>query len=349
MQIVAIDAKDLMREGFTGKFNACIGASVLMEENARFRDQMNQAWDDARRTYGISHDDITLKSAHVKRIIGPSDAHSFGRDVIHAVSEHIKEVHFHYTYLNLDRIPEVQVYGRDLGPNERWPTLEFLERLSPTYTHCCAWKDTQDMPTEEAEHSMFLLDHFEAKITWAWEDLATRDPARLQVWCSGDLCNPYIRLADTVVSYLDSKMRLLNAKLYPSEIERAFGDEPFEVKASYLGQRYLPKITPVTRRMSDTRRYLKHPILFVVGPRTPALLREEGMGTKDILETHTTMQRIVDYAQNIGGAVKFLHVDGDQRLFRPEDQLIYVGNEGKETAKLFADLYGIKILDASQI
>jgi len=344
--IIAVDAKAFDREGLSGSFTACIGASVVIECDEGFGKRMDDAWKSAREMQGISEEDVALKSVHVKELIGPSDAHDFVAHVVQQMSSYIKEVYFHYTFLDTRRIPLVQVYGRDHGPNTRWDVLEFIQRLNPSYTHCCAWKHMQGLTNQERGRFVFLLDNFEAKVTRAWEELSALGPDHLEVWFSGDLCNPYIRLSDTIVSYIDSKMNISSARLHPRDISGVFSDEPFPVIPSYLGQRYLPYITPLTKRMCDTRPYVKHPILFVAGPSTPPIVRESGVRMREILETHPVMLRIINYARKIGASVKFLHIDGDQRLFRRGDKIMYIGEEAKQSAKTFSELYGISICDA---
>jgi len=345
LKLISVDAKSFHREGLSGSFDACIGASVLVDPDERFDREMDEAWASARRIYDISGSDITLKSAHVKDLIGPSDAHDFNAHVVRQVAGYVREVRFHYTYLNPRRIPQVQVYGRDKGPNVRWGLEEFIEKLNPSYVHCCAWAHLRELSKDDRLETKFLLDGFEGKITRAWEELSSLSSEHLELWFSGEFCNRYILLADIMISYLDSKMNISNARLSPRDISRVFKDEPFPVLPSFLGQRYLPQITPVTRRMCDTRPFIRHPMLFIVGPRTPAVLKDQKVSMRGVIERHPVMAAIARHAKKIGGCIKFFHAGGDEKLFRPGDIMVYVGKDGLEAAQKYSELYGIKILD----
>jgi len=341
MSFVAIDSGDFVRKGKRGAFKACIGAALTIDKVDAFEFAYFDILEKLCKNYGVKRKKLVFKAYDILSVLPLKDGVSFLNELFDGLVDMFVSVDYYYSYLFTEKVPVVKLYGADKSGVEEIKPIEFMNKLSSGYPHCCAWKYVYDHSNANVS---FHLDHFESEVTLGWELIKDRD---LNVYLAGDEMYPFLAMADVAVELLDRRLYLSKASLFPKNINSCFKELGDKLRVSFLGQKYLKYITPIKKQKIDTLPKLKRLLIFI--------LKEYPPGFKDesqLIRNSPLWGRICEFAYNRKGTVKFVDPNSkdDRRLLLTGGIAICVGAEGVKVAKYLRNLgVDIEIVKASTL
>ena len=219
----------------------------------------------------------------------------------------------------------VPIYGRSPGRTYISP-MEFLGLIEGPFHALAAWKLCD---VTGIHHQTFLLDHFQGRLSKAWDELIERN--RVYLVPQGDNCNPCIASADLLLRAIDRQMARDYAHLDRAGLESTLAtlsgrDGQADVHVHGISNPDIPMIAPYAETLIPAEQFVKHPILFVVNEDTHPGERVE-------LENSPLMRTLLDRAYSLGGSVMFYRPDTSSALIKDGDWLVYYGPRGKEAAR----------------
>ncbi|MDI6846972.1 MAG: hypothetical protein QMD23_02430 [Candidatus Bathyarchaeia archaeon] len=300
-----IDSGDFVRRGRGGVFKACVGAALTIDKLDRFEAAYFDPLEKLCKRHGLERKRMVYKSYDILSSLQFKDGLIFLNELFDGLADRFVSVDFYYSYLFTDKVPVVKLYGVDKSGVEEMKPVEFMNKLSPSYPHCCAWKYVNDYPDVDVS---FHLDHFEGEVTLGWELIKDRD---VNVYLAGDEMYPCLAMADVAVELLDRRLYQAKASLFPKHIVSCFKELKGRLHISYLGQKYLRYITPIKKQKIDTLPKLKRPLIFVLKEYPPGFREESQM-----VRASPLWNRICDFAYQKRGTVKFVDPNSkeDRRL-----------------------------------
>ena len=342
---IGIDSTNYFKQ-IRQAFRAPIGVGLEVEDYDAFARKYDSVMEDLRDKYGVATGRKCLKSHYIHEKI-PSSARQFIVDFTESVIPHVKTVFVAHTILNSQKTPKILCYD---GSEKKDPN-EFISYLQNYYPHVLAWKILETLP--DRKDSVFMLDHFTGNVTKAWRQI---EDESIEVYPSGEYCNPLISSADLVSKYVNDFIHFGWMKLEFGSISKAF--EPFgveEIKAdretsapepsakTKLLQYFiydLSMITPHEKRAIDVGRKLKHPVYFLL---TGKKFRSEGDALQDTVYFDIVANRV--YGDH--GSMRAMNIDemkNEFRVMRDGDKIIAFGSEALELAGYIVnDFSGLKV------
>lgn len=327
-------------------FRAPIGVGLEVEDYDAFARKYDSVIVDLKDRYGVVTGRKCLKSHYIHEKI-PSSARRFIADFTEKVIPHVKTVFVAHTILNSQKTPKILCYSG----NEDMTPGEFISHLQSYYPHVLAWKILETLP--DRRDSAFMLDHFTGSVTKAWRQI---EDENIEVYPSGEYCNPLISSADLVSKYVNDFIHFGRMKLELGSVSRAF--EPFGVEEARaeggipapepgaktrLLQYFiydLSMITPHEKRAIDVGRKLRHPVYFLL---TGKKFRSEGDALRDTAYFDIVANRVCGDR----GSMRAMNVDemkNELRVMRDGDKIIAFGGEALELAGYIVnDFSGLKV------
>ena len=206
---------------------------------------------------------------------------------------------------------------------ETKPIKDFLTTLIQPYSYICAWKKCSN---EEEDHILWL-DNFQGRSTVAWNIIWGKKP---NIFYKGDYCNAVISTADILAGAIDNF--LIDKPFSRKSIGNILGDKlKLRGKVNIIGSPDLRWIVPVSRKMINTSRFLKHPIYYLITQKRP-----KGLEYKESIhqfEFSPIFDEIVNIAFKNNGAIKFYDRTQDFMHIKKDDRVIYFEETGQEIAK----------------
>ncbi|MEM3705348.1 MAG: hypothetical protein QXX59_05415, partial [Candidatus Bathyarchaeia archaeon] len=295
VSFVTIDSGDFVRKGKRGAFKACTGVALTIDRVDAFESAYFDLLEKLCKKYGVVRKKLVYKAYDVLSALSLKDGVSFLNELFDGLSDWFVNVDFYYSYLFTEKVPVVKLYGADKSGVEEVKPVEFLNKLSSSYPHCCAWKYVYD---HSDANVIFHLDHFEGEVTLGWELIKDRD---LNVYLAGDEMYPFLAVADIAVELLDRRLYFSKASLFPKNIYSCFKELGDKLRVNFLGQKYLKYITPIKKQKIDVLPKLKRPLIFIFKEYPPGFKDE-----RQLVQDSPLWSRICEFAYNRKGTVKFV-------------------------------------------
>jgi hypothetical protein len=345
--MVGVDAKGFFRKGFRStdgkysQFRAVMGTAVKVKDYAEFKDKFEKTLNILCKKYKVNRKQKILKSYDILSELGYPRGPNFLEKFFIELKPFLENITIFYTTIPSTKIPNIKKYGADKTGVEIIDPITFLKELEPTFPHLCTWQYVR-LHGEDAM-TPICVDYFEGELTDAWKQI--RSLPNIKVYPSGDRCNGAISVADIVTKLVDLRLYKNKEKLYITCIKDCFPDYPIEVE--FIDQ--LKFFIPSSRKRIDVSSKLAHPIIFVL---------KEGLDTgiignakeRDVIASSPLMDKVLDKAYEIDGCTKFFDVNRDQKLIKPGDFFLCLGDKSLETAKYMQNLgYPITVLLPEQV
>jgi hypothetical protein len=332
-KIVAIDAKDFIRKSnLLGKsFKAPLGVAVKINNYSSFSVKYLDTIRELKSQYGIVSSLKILKSYDILERLR-SRGLEFMEKVVSSLNGEIDSTLIYYTTIPSKKIAKVKMYWGDKGGLEQVPPIEFIGQLSNYYPHVCAWRYFKDNPAET--DIPIFMDYFEGNITPAWEELQMRD----HLYVGSDSTHPAISFADIITKVIDYRLGVQHKKLFWTDILDVARD--LNAKTVFIDQLY--QIAPKYKAKIDLNNKMIRPVVYILKEgmeKKETLFRPEGK----MIEESPSMERILNFATDLGTNYKFYDPSLDQRNIRESDYFIYLGENGKRLANYLLTL-GYKII-----
>jgi len=319
--VAGADAVMLSRKGPLREFKANLGVVVTVTDYKKFQQEYASAVRRVCGRHSLSWKRPFCRAADLRYFAG-DDLRTMQiiEDIVREVNSEIKQVHVVYTMIFPSAVPKVNIYIAQ-PPVESLSPVKFQDTLAHPYPYLCLWAYSQDLPKLEFP---LACDHFGGEITSAWEEIERRCPPR--IFFDGANTNATISLADLLIRLLDERFGLqrLTDILNETRLPDFLPELRDRLKPFYLGQKYLKKIVPMQRQKINYVPYVTHPVIFIV--KEPTSLQ-----TTDFISRASIMDDIYCAAVRLGGSVKFFDPkdSSDQRLIKPSDYFLWVGEHGK--------------------
>jgi hypothetical protein len=282
-----------------------------------------------------------VKAYTVLSALGRRQGADFLEDFLSELKQHIAELNIYYTTIPSTKIPSVRVYGNDRTGVQEMKPMAFLDKLIPSYAHCCAWKYAED---HVHDTTPLVSDYFEGEETDAWRIL--RGLPSFTVYFGGDNCNCYVSVADIIARITDERIYRNRAKLFKGDIESLLSDLP--VQSVFIDQ--LGMIAPVTKNRMDVAKKLAHPVIFIVKEGIESQMLGASANERDLIEESPLMTKVFNLAYELDGCYKFFDSRLDQSIIREEDYLLCLGANGLGLATYMRNLgYKFNVLDSRKL
>jgi len=316
MPTVAFDDVVFLRRGTEGMFKAPMGVGLTIPEERKFAEQYDILLDKLFSKYNKPRKKRIYKAAHLTEQLLDSTT-GFIEDFISAMSPYISRIDICYSYFPSAITPRIFVY-KDTHP--RWyDPNSFLKLIQNSYVHICAWRYLQVHP--DCKDYEFHLDHFQGRVTPAWE--AIRDKDNLYLYNSGNECNCFISSADLILRHIQN--RLIGAMVRKS-VCQCFADivDGTHVDTYWLGPKkdYLNNIAPNKDIDADTIPRIKHPI-FVIAWQSPSNRASD----KDTFEWTGTYSKIMEMAYENNGCVRFWDPKQGPNIIDEKQDIVILTND----------------------
>ncbi|MFH0922601.1 MAG: hypothetical protein V1811_00915 [Candidatus Micrarchaeota archaeon] len=305
-----------------------VGVGIRTEDTAAFTKAYKQALTAVFKKFGIKQGRPAYCAAELSAILGAQAIDKerealdlFLKDLLPAVDQ----VHLFYTFLF--NFETVTIFGDDPDGYERIPVVsreskvtDFYDLISPSYTMLCAWNYASDRHKD-----ILLLDHFQGKISPAWNEFSQTTNAR--IYFNGDRCNALVSAADLVTRLVKLRMLENRARFLEREMDALLPECGKKFIKHFLGSCYLKKMVPHKRTRINCNSFVKHPCWFVV------LENPEDAGERAMVEATPAFNSVLEKAFEKDGCVKFFHKDADTRIICGQDVLVSYGERGEKIAK----------------
>ena len=349
--VVAFDSKEFNRGPPTNRFFCPFGAAVIIKDSEVFKSAYTQIFAEILKKYNLSDKRYIYDSYSISKGRRMGDAFKIISEIVDRAIDYIEGLNVYYTVLNAKRTRTVKVGGVDQSNVKEISPMDFLANLNPTYVHCCA-ADFRNGPNPGT--IPLKMDYFEGKVTKSWGDLTTS--GNFEIFHRGDECNPYVNLADLIAWYSDKKLYYKKLRLSTENIEAIWEESNLTVKGVFLGDKYLDKLAWISDNLIDTNPYISKPTIFIV-KNTPKIIHEaqrpiskrDKKTFKNAFRSSPLMNGVINKAYEIGGGIKFFDPVLDTASVADNDILVYIGEEAKELAETYADLWEIEIISGKKI
>jgi hypothetical protein len=327
---IAIDSASFIRKGAYGTFKACTGVALTINNLNNFEAQYFRILDELCSKYKVEKPKVVLKGYDIHYMLG-RHAVPFCDELFSNISSQFSQIDFYYTYFP-SRISKINMYGTDGSAVEEASIPEFINKITPSYPHLCAWKYLSE---NNGSHLTFHIDNFEGEITKAWNSISDKE---VNIYFKGDEMYPSLAMADIALRVLDNRLRP-NGKLKPEDIFSRFCDVSERLRVNYLGQKDFPFITPIKRERINVVPNLKRPLIFILKEAIQGIVDEN-----DLIKKSPLWLNICEMALSKRGSVKFIDQNSkeDRALLNEGGIMICLGDAGFSFAQYLKGL-GFKL------
>jgi len=316
MPVVAFDDILFQRRGAVGTFKAPMGAGITIPDEKKFAKHYDIILDKLFAKYKNRRKKRIYKAAHLTGQLLDSST-EFIEDFLLAISRYVSHIDIYYSYFPEDITPRIYCF-KDTHPRWYKPN-RFIDLIQNSYVHVCAWRYLQLHP--DCKEYECHLDHFQGKVTPAWD--AIRDKDNLYLYYSGSECNRFISMADLVLRHIQNK---LTGVLVRRKVRQCFVDiaNSTHVDAYWLGPKkeFLNNIAPNKDIDADVRPKIKHPIFIIAWQSLSSRANE-----KDAFEWSNSYSKIMEIACESGGCVRFWDTTHCPHLIDEKQDIVMLSND----------------------
>jgi len=306
-------------------FKSLVGISVYTDDYEDFKDKYSKAIESALIRSGISRDrsiycNYDLKTFHDTYNVA---IHEYFFDKI---KKHISEIHISYTVINKDAV--MFAYGqreKELKHKLSKSDLDFdeiLNKLNPYFPLISVW--TQGKTLTQSQNEIFI----DGVTVPKFEGFKRIQNLPLNIFFSGDKCNPLISTADILLYLLDLRLRKYKLLYKPENFSKALPEIADKVRVHPIGTSVFKYISPLDNSPININSYLKHPMIFLFRENSPNV-------TAEALESTRGFQKIYDFAFKKDGSFKFYNKNEDKGRILDGDYLVYLDEKSKNDANVF--------------
>lgn len=319
MFYVGIDAAPLKKSTVSlngkeeGVFKAHLGVSVTTTDKNHLANRYDKIMNQVFERFELERKKQFYKGAHLLM-----QTHDKVADIISNVVDDLEDCISHIdVYCAYYGREYISVYGKAAG--QRLSPMVFIHKTQNAFEHVCAWWYTQIYSFEAP--LCFDIDHFSGETTPAWRELVNTE-AKLNVYFSGDECNPVVSIADLILKLIEifhhgkvdgrTLLRPIRERC-PSYVGKRklrfhnLGDKGFKIRAT----------APDIPLPMDLTRYLKHPIFFLVwDPGVPKSRVKKSFEWSPVY--NTTAKK----ATESEGGMKSLSFDEDIVIWDPKKDFL---------------------------
>lgn len=325
---ISIDGK-LFYRSYRTPFYAQLAISVEIPNMDTFEASYLNVTDNLDTKYGLAHKRKVITSRFLaETFINDDSRKSYIKEFVEKIGEEINRIYVVHTLIPSSKIPIVKCYN---GKEQKNPT-EFIKTLTGTYTHCVLWKLLDENYYNPSNLS--LADFFEGDITDAWGKIVSINP-KLEVFCSGDECNPAISTSDILCKFVEYELSDKQLHLGTNEIRNCFLNSALNVEPVFLGE--VSMITPRRKEPINAFKFMHHPIVFVFGSQQ---VNKE----KEIIKSVGMYDKLINFAFERRACLKFFNYDNapmDATYMANGDIFVTLGDKGRSIAKYFVEDLGI--------
>ncbi|MDD5189057.1 MAG: hypothetical protein PHF57_12705 [Methanoregula sp.] len=339
---MAADGK-LYQRGGKNKFIGCLGVCLGFSDVEKFKKTYTDLTSSVFKTVIEKTHRSVIKSTDINRYTWNRRdlfLESLGEFVGNINNSNVI-INAVFTTLNPQRLPEqIKIYGADRTPEERVDAIKFLNDLSNYYPYVLTWKVSKAAHLHGAD---VYLDNFSnEEVSVAWNELCAHH--NVKVYPHGDSCNAFISAADLITRYIDEYLYARNLHLDEESINNALEScQCSNMRVFYVGHPELDQIVPLSKQKIDFREYYPKPMVFII---RKGLLEKAEIA---MIENSPTWHRILNYASEINGAVKFIDFQKDSQYLKPGDTLIFYDKDGEDKARYIQSMgYDVDIKSISE-
>jgi hypothetical protein len=302
-------------------FEAFMSAGITVENEDEFRTAYDEAIKEIFSKYGIKRRKRIYKGYHFC-FQAKDIATDMMFDLVEKIADKISRIDLYCGYYDLK---EISIFGDASG--QRIKRLTFLEKYQHAFHHVCVWKYIKDYGLA----CNFKLDNFEGHRTPAWKDLTENDKLDMEVYYSGSECEPLIAISDIVLKLIQLHQHgIITSRTMLDVIAKrcpSFGN-PSRKLTYHSMKEYLKPTTPNSTLRIDTKRYVKHPILFVMWNTQTVQAPKERV--KSMFEWSPIYAKIANEAYKENGCFKQFSIENDHMIWDVEKDKLIAWSESEE-------------------
>lgn len=336
--VIAFDSKEYRREREIDGvrktlFYSPLGVGVDVSISEELYEEYRKLCDEKRKGHAIYDDCYIFSSGYLSKKYGPSRTCSFLESIIFGLSEYIDCAFFSYVILPPNKIPTVTVGGTYSASTEI-DTLKFLTKLNPMFSYITAWNYYKRPRSDEQE---LWIDSFSSLTTLAWHELSNKHP--LKIYPHGDECNLAISLADAIAYVTDRRLDRRRLRLDPDSIDEVWHGLNIKTETRFLTQDDLIYYRWYDYNPVDWKMHQARPILF---------MDAQALNMKTMVNLDP-YKAAIEYISKRGGSLQGfdLHMDSDR--IRDGDIYVYAGEEAKNRAETFRDMFDLDVFSIREI
>jgi len=335
MNFCGIDAVEFERQWKMGKWNSVLGACVFTSSYEDFQARYKKAIKEQFKRMGFDVKRTVHSSHSINSVLQNSpQGYNFFEFMLSECLDCIDKINLVFSYY--PKMDEIYMFS-DKRPSSL-PPSDFIKRhLLNSYPHVCAWHALK------SNSCTIMMDSFNGYLTHAWEEIESYD--KINIYFNGDECNPLISMADITLRIANERLLRENMFLGKQQVLSVFEDLGSKISVDFLGRSQLPLITPRNNISIPIFRKIKHPVFFILRPKTDYLDNKIFLNSPrghDILELAHIKQ----------GCAKIYNKDEDINIMQDGDFLVFTDKNGDIAAQTIIDLgynvekYHIKQIDA---
>lgn len=159
---------------------------------------------------------------------------------------------------------------------------------------------------------------------------------KLRIYYSGDKCNPLIATADILLKFMELELNKKKQRYNIDGIKNSITMPYGKVFIYEVDKRDFRSISPLSKNL-NLANYVKHPLVFVLNEVT------KYNKIKDLENNPELGYPLFDFANKVGGGLKYYNPQEDGSIIGKTDYLIYFSEEGKKSAESLKRAVGVQI------
>ena len=303
--------------GVDKRFESLVGVGVSAQDYEKFCEAYEEAINKTIKFFGIKTNKKILCNFDLLKLWSPDiQPHEF---FFKEIAPHIESIDVFWTLFSPSR--KMRWMGRkekELKHRLSKPDLELYEtlnKLANSFPMICIWRIKDFL---KKNGILCLIDSCSLKPSESWEEI--KDDIDINMFFSGDTCNPLISTADIMIKIIDSR-RSRERKLYEYKTFRNLLPELNGKVYEYsISHRHYKKISPLTDKQVNLRDYVKHPVFYILNENP------EFMDSAK-LKTDSSIDKLYNLAAGASGCVKVYYKKSDK--IKTGDYVAYFTENGK--------------------
>jgi hypothetical protein len=332
---LAFDAKEFKRESYDeGRkltFYTPLGIGIEVDNLAELKEAYIKICKEKHISHAIFENYSIFSSGLLCKKYDHNRVSGFLESILYGIKDYIKQINVIYVIISPKNYPDI-IVGGHYSPSIPVNIFDFFRRLSPSFSYITAWKYLQNNKTEKE----ILLDAFSGKQTLAWEEMKKY---KIKIFPRGDECNLLISIADAIAFTLDRRISRMKLRLEPDGIEKALEYLNIDWKYDVITPGDIGSIRWYNFDDIIWSEYQARPILFID-------LDAINMRTMVELEAY---QYATKYSYEQNGSLQGFDEHIDTKRIRNGDIYVYAGEQARNRALTFADIYDIEILSVKEL
>jgi len=335
--ILAFDSKEYRRETLVAGirktiFYSPLGAGIKIDVTDDLLEEYNALCIEKRKLFAISDDCYLYSSGYLAKKYGPARTCAFLESILYGLTDFIEEAFFSYLILPPIKIPSISVGGVRCATTTV-PTFDFMVQMNPMFSYITAWNYFQ-RPRDEVYE--IHIDSFSSRTTLAWQELKNKNPL---IFPHGDECNIGISLADAIAYVTDVRLDRTRKRLEPDNIDNVWKAFAFTTETRFLTYNNIAFYRWFDYTQISWEEYQARPILFIDA---------QSLNMR-VISNLEPFKAAVEYVSKKGGSLQGFDLYMDSSRLQDGDIYVYAGEQSKERAETFRDMFDIEIFSVIEL